>query len=99
MSSNIIYDYSGWLERKSGLIIGIYYSLIGMKTMGYRNVKIAPHFMAGSMGGYNGIKSDSVIRLEIFLMKIYKSAQQGDAPEPDSCRSCLTDTTSRPGHL
>ncbi len=28
-----------------------------------------------------------------------KSAQQGDAPEPDSCRLCLMDTTSRPGDL
>jgi hypothetical protein len=26
-------------------------------------------------------------------------AQQGDAPEPDSCRSCLSGTTSRPGDL
>ena len=27
------------------------------------------------------------------------NAQQGDAPEPDSCRSCLSGTTSRPGDL
>ncbi len=27
------------------------------------------------------------------------SAQQGDAPEPDSCRSCLSEAISRPGDL
>jgi hypothetical protein len=27
------------------------------------------------------------------------TAQQGDAPEPDLCRSCLSETTSRPGDL
>ena len=30
---------------------------------------------------------------------IKKIAQQGDAPEPDSRRSCLLNTTSRPGDL
>ena len=29
----------------------------------------------------------------------WEAAQQGDAPEPDSRRSCLSDATSRPGDL
>ena len=32
-------------------------------------------------------------------LKIALSAQQGDAPEPDSSRSCLSETSSRPGDL
>ncbi len=32
-------------------------------------------------------------------LSLNKSAQQGDAPEPDSCRSCLSAATSRPGDL
>jgi hypothetical protein len=41
--------------------------------------------------------------LRIFRLKIpweyICDAQQGDAPEPDSRRSCLSETKSRPGHL
>ena len=33
------------------------------------------------------------------IYKVYKIAQQGDAPEPDSCRSCFSAATSRPGDL
>jgi hypothetical protein len=84
IKSNTVYDFNGWLERQSDIIVGLYYSIIGMKTMGYRRVRIAPHFMAGSLKGCNGIKADSVIKIEIFLLKIIKSAQQVDAPEPPS---------------
>ena len=68
--TNVVYQYSGWLERQSEINVGIYYSLLGMKTMGYRKVRIAPHFFARSMAGYDGIKSDSVVWVEIFLMEI-----------------------------
>jgi hypothetical protein len=42
IKSNIVCEYNGWLERKSDLLPGIYYSVMGMKTMGFRFVSIAP---------------------------------------------------------
>jgi hypothetical protein len=42
------------------------------------------------------IKYKQIIDMSLSNLKI---AQQGDAPEPDSCRSCLSETTSRPGDL
>ena len=41
---------------------------------------------------------DKFVDHEIYYKK-RKNAQQGDAPEPDSRRSCLLTTTSRPGDL
>lgn len=58
---------SGWLERQSEINVGIYYALVGMETMGYRKLRIAPHFFARSMAGHDGIKSESVICVGIFL--------------------------------
>ena len=69
--SNTSYEHNGWLERQSGLLPGIYYSLIGMKTMGYRFVSIAPHFMSDSLQDGQLIKKNSVIKVEIFLMRIF----------------------------
>jgi hypothetical protein len=73
VKTNVVYDHSGWLERQSDLVVGLYYSLIGMKQMGYRHVKIAPHFMANSIFDGVNIKSDSVIGVEIFLLQIKKA--------------------------
>ena len=72
IKSNIIYDFYGCLTRSYGMYPGIYYSMLGMKTMGYRHVRIAPHFMARSMAKYPGyaISENAVIKAEIFLIKI-----------------------------
>lgn len=70
IKSNVVYDHGGWLERQSGLLPGIYYSVIGMKTMGYRFVSIAPHFMSDSLSDGQFIKKGSIIKVEIFLMRI-----------------------------
>jgi hypothetical protein len=77
IKSNIIYDFYGCLKRSYGMYPGIYYSMLGMKTMGYRHVRIAPHFMARSMAKYPGysISANAVIKAEIFLIKI--EVQQG----------------------
>ncbi len=69
--SNTIYQHDGWLERQSEILPGIYYSLLGMKTMGYRFVAIAPHFMSDSIQDGQTIKKGSVIKVEIFLMRIF----------------------------
>ena len=71
IKSNVIYDHGGWLERKSDLPPGIYYSVMGMKTMGYRYVAIAPHFMSDSIHDGKLIKKGSIIKMEIFLMRIF----------------------------
>jgi hypothetical protein len=76
--SNIIYDHNGWLERQSGLLPGIYYSVIGMKTMGYRFVSIAPHFLSDSIQDGQSIKKGSVIKVEIFLMRIFPKNQHSE---------------------
>lgn len=73
IKSNVIYDYSGWLTRQSGLPPGLYYSLLGMKRMGYRHVKIAPHFLSNSIFDDKAVKKNSVIKVEIFLIKFGKS--------------------------
>jgi hypothetical protein len=71
IKSNTIYEHHGWLERQSGVLPGIYYSLMGMKTMGYRFVSIAPHFLSDSIHDGQLIKKNSVIKVEIFLMRIF----------------------------
>jgi len=72
--SNVVYQYDGWLARQSDLLPGIYYSVLGMKTMGYRHVKIAPHFMANSMGDGTPIKKGSIVKVEIYLIAVRKTA-------------------------
>ncbi len=39
------------------------------------------------------------LRYKIEFIQNQQIAQQGDAPEPDSRRSCFPDATSRPGDL
>lgn len=74
VKSHIIYEHDGWLERKSDLLPGIYYSVMGMKTMGHRHVAIAPHFLSDSLQDGQLIKQGSVIKLEIFLIRIFPKA-------------------------
>ncbi|MGZ4974355.1 MAG: hypothetical protein ACXWDN_16470 [Limisphaerales bacterium] len=69
--SNTVYQHGGWLERQSEIAPGLYYSLLGMKTMGYRFVAIAPHFMSDSWADGKLVKKGSVIKVEIFLMRIF----------------------------
>jgi hypothetical protein len=73
VKTNVVYDHNGWLERQSDLVVGLYYSLMGMRQMGYRHVKIAPHFMANSIFDAVQIKKESVIVVEIFLLLIKKA--------------------------
>ena len=72
--TNVIYEHDGWLARQSDILPGLYYSLLGMKAMGFRKVKIAPHFMSNSMGDGTEIKKGSIVKAEIFLLSIRKSA-------------------------
>lgn len=44
--------------------------------MGYRFVRIAPHFMANSIYDNVIIKKDMVIKAEIYLLKITNSSNQ-----------------------
>lgn len=71
--SNVVYDHTGWLARQSDIIVGLYYSLLGMRTMGYRRVKIAPPYFSDSVHDAIGIKKGSVVQVELFLLKIVPS--------------------------
>ena len=76
VQSNVVYDHSGWLERQFGLIVGIYYSMMGMKAMGYRRVKIAPPFFSDSVYPAIGIKKGSLVVVEIYLLKVDQTVKQ-----------------------
>jgi hypothetical protein len=69
--SNVVYERYSWLARQGGLLPGVYYAILGMKTMGYRHVAIPPHLFAHSMHAVLAIDRESVIKLELFLMKIH----------------------------
>ena len=69
--SHVVFERDAVLARQADLLPGIYYSILGMKTMGYRFVAIPPHLYAHSMHNVHGIERDSVIKLEVFLLKIY----------------------------
>ena len=69
--SNVVFERHRVLARQADLLPGIYYTILGMKTMGYRHVAIPPHLFAHSMHEVFGIDRESVIKLEVFLMKIY----------------------------
>lgn len=79
--SNIVYERYRVLARQADVVPGIYYTILGMRTMGYRHVAIPPHLFAHTMHGTCGIDRESVIKLEVFLMRIQpKPAQQTAAP-------------------
>jgi hypothetical protein len=75
--SNIVYERYKVLARQADVLPGIYYAILGMRTMGYRHVAMPPHLFAHSMHEVFGIDRESVIKLEVFLMRIHpKPAQQ-----------------------
>ncbi len=74
--SNVVYDRYRVLARQADVLPGIYYTILGMRTMGYRHVAIPPHLFAHSMHGVCGIDRESVIKLEVFLMRIHTNPPQ-----------------------
>ena len=69
--SNVSYQRLWLLARQADVLPGIYYAVLGMRTMGYRHVAIPPHLFAHAMHQACGIDRESVIRLEIFLIRIH----------------------------
>ena len=69
--SNVSYQRLWLLARQADVLPGIYYAILGMRTMGYRHVAIPPHLFAHAMHQACGIDRESVIRLEIFLIRIH----------------------------
>jgi hypothetical protein len=45
-----------------------------MKLMGYRQVAIPPHLFAHTMYQVLGIDRESVVKLEVFLTRVYPKA-------------------------
>jgi hypothetical protein len=69
--SHVVFERHCALARQSDLLPGIYYAILGMKTMGYRHVAVPPHLYAHSMHLIHGFDRESVIKLEIFLLRIH----------------------------
>jgi hypothetical protein len=72
--SHVVFQRDAVLARQADMLPGIYYAMLGMRTMGYRFVAIPPHLYAHSMHAVHGIDRESVVKLEIFLLKIYANA-------------------------
>jgi hypothetical protein len=72
--SHIVFQRDAVLARQADMLPGIYYTILGMKTMRYRFAAIPPHLYAHSMHEVQGIERESVIKLEVFLTKIYAGA-------------------------
>ncbi len=72
--SHVVFERDRILARQADILPGIYYTILGMKTMGYRFVAIPPHLYAHSMHTVHGIERESVIKLEVFLQKISVSS-------------------------
>lgn len=77
--SNVVYSRYQTLARQADVLPGIYYAILGMRTTGYRHVAIPPHLFAHSMHEVLGIDRESVIKLEIFLMRIHPKPAQPTA--------------------
>ena len=69
--SHIVVERDATLARQADLISGSYYTILGMRVMGHRFVALPPHLFARSMHGTHGIDRESVIKLEVFLSRIY----------------------------
>ncbi|NBR85551.1 MAG: hypothetical protein EB141_08305 [Verrucomicrobia bacterium] len=69
--SNVVFERDRSLARQADVLPGIYYSILGMRTMGYRHVAIPPHLFAHTMHKVYGIDRESVIKMEIFLLRIH----------------------------
>ena len=89
--SNVVFQRDGALARQADVLPGIYYTILGMRTMGYRFVAIPPHLYAHSMHGVHGIDRDSVIKLEVFLMKIHPKPSAQSDPAPNAGPATQTD--------
>jgi hypothetical protein len=70
--SNVVSERDRVLARQADVVPGIYYAILGMRTMGYRHVAIPPHLFAHCMHEVCGIDRDSVIKLEVFLLRIHR---------------------------
>ena len=77
--SNVVFERYRVLARQADLLPGIYYTILGMRKMGYRLVAIPPHLFAHSMHEVCAIDRESVIKLEVFLMMIHPKPAQPDA--------------------
>jgi hypothetical protein len=71
--SNVAFDRARILARQQDMLPGIYYSILGMRQMGYRHAVIPPHLLAHSMHTVWGIDRESVIKLEVFLLAIRRA--------------------------
>jgi hypothetical protein len=69
--SNVTIQHSTWLARQGDILPGIYYSILGMRTMGYRHVVVPPHLFAHSVHQLYGLDRESVVKIEIFLTAIH----------------------------
>ncbi len=70
VESHIVAERNRALSRGADLLPGIYYTMLGMRTGGYRSVSIPPHLFAHSMHETMEIERESVIKLECFLICI-----------------------------
>ena len=68
--SHIVFEREAMLARQADVLPGIYYSILGMRQMGYRFVAIPPHLFAHSVHEPLGIDRDSVVKIEVFLLRI-----------------------------
>jgi hypothetical protein len=69
--SNVVFERYRTLARQADVLPGIYYTILGMRTMGYRHVAIPPHLFAHSMHEVCGIDRESIIKLEVFILKVH----------------------------
>ena len=70
VESHIVIERGRALSRGADVLPGIYYSILGMRTAGYRYVAIPPHLFAHTMHEGLGIDKESVIKMECFLTSI-----------------------------
>ena len=70
--SNVVFERNRVLARQADVLPGVYYTILGMGTAGYRHVAIPPHLFAHTMHQVCGIDRDLVIKLEVFLMGIHR---------------------------
>ena len=69
VDSHIIFERDMSVSRGADILPGIYYSLLGMRSGGYRHVAIPPHLYSHSMHDIHGIDKESVIKLECFVTR------------------------------
>ena len=65
--SHIVCERDLAVSRGADVLPGIYYTLLGMRAGGFRQVAIPPHLYAHSMHEVHGIDRESVIKLECFV--------------------------------